>query len=403
MRRRIGKPASPSIGAKRVEWRGRPAIRLSNGVVELTALSGGGHITGFCFAGDAAKPRTNVLWECPWEGAAPGTAKARRLAATYGPKGVGEFLASYTGHALCLDYFGMPSGEEARQGLPLHGEAGCANWRVMKGATRSAAARAEWRVDLPAAGLAFERAVELHKGESVAVFRESVTNQHEADHYFHWVQHVTLGPPFLDPECSRVFLSGTRAKTWPLGYEKKSLVSADREFRWPRAPREKGGVADLSIPFRERGTGFVASVLLDAERDTQFVATLNWQLGLAAGYVFHGKDFPWVAVWEENCAREYAPWMGKTLARGLEFGTTPMPIGKEATFLAGKLFDTPGWNRIAARGTETVAYAVFLAEVPKSWRSIRDIRAAKNSLVIRGSGAPDTVTIAADGISGLQG
>ena len=402
MKRRIGKSAS-SQGAKRVLWRGSPAVRLSNGVVEMVALQGGGHIAEFCFAADCDHPRTNVLWECPWEGAAPGTAKARRLAAKYGPKGIGEFLASYTGHTLCLDYFGMPSAEEAQQGLPLHGEAGCANWRVSKRRTRSSAISADWRVDLPSAGLMLERGIELHRGESVAVFRESVTNQRDADHYFHWVQHVTLGTPFLDPGCSRVFLSGTRAKTWPLGYEKKSLVSPDREFRWPRAPRERGGVADLSIPFCKRGKGFVASVLLDAGREMQFVVALNWRLGLVSGYVFRGNDFPWMAVWEENCAREYAPWNGTTRARGMEFGTTPMPIGKQGTFLSGKLFDTPGWARIPARATQKVVYAAFLVEVPKSWRSVRDIQAAKNGLVIRGSGVRDTVAIPARAISELRG
>ena len=402
MRRRIGKPAS-SRGAKRVEWRGRPAIRLSNRVVEMIALQGGGHIAELCFAGGAGKPKVNVLWECPWEGAAPRTAKARRLAVTYGPKGVGEFLSSYTGHALCLDYFGMPSAEEVQEGLPLHGEAGCANWRVIRGATRSAAARADWRVELASAGLAFAREIELHRGESVAVFRESVTNQRDADHYFHWVQHVTFGTPFLDPQCSQVFLSGTRAKTWPLGYEGKSLVSTDREFRWPRAPRERGGEADLSIPFQERGTGFVASVLLDADREMQFLAALNWQLGLVAGYVFRGHDFPWVAVWEENCAREYAPWKGETRARGMEFGSTPMPIGKEATFLAGKLFDTPSWKKIPARGTQHVVYAAFLAEVPKNWRSLRDVRAMKDGLIVTGGAARDTIAVAARGVSELQG
>ena len=402
MRRRTTEPAS-SQGAKRVEWHGRPAIRLSNGVVELTALNGGGHVAEFCFSGDATRKRTNVLWECPWEGAAPGTAKARRLAAKYGPKGVGEFLASYTGHALCLDYFGMPSAEEVRRGLPLHGEAATKNWHVIHQAARSAAARNAWRVPLPLAGLAFEREIELHKGESVAVFRENVTNQRDADHYFHWVQHVTLGTPLLDANCSGVFISGRRAKTWPFGYEGKSLVSADREFRWPHAPREKGGLANLSIPFDERGTGFVASIQLDVKREVQFVATLNWRLGLVSGYLFRGKDFPWVAVWEENCARDYAPWKGSTQARGMEFGTTAMPIGKEATFLAGKLFETPGWKRIPARGTQNAVYAAFLAEVPKSWRNIRDIRAVKNNLVLKGSGARDTITITARGIPELQG
>jgi hypothetical protein len=398
----MGKSAS-SPGAKRIEWRGRPAIRLSNGVVELTALGGGGHIAEFCFAGNAARPRTNVMWESPWEGAAPGTAKARRLAAKYGPKGVGEFLASYTGHALCLDYFGMPSTEEVQRGMPLHGEAASANWRAIQRASPRAAASAAWRVELRSAELVFEREIELRQSESVAVFRESVTNRRKADHYFHWVQHAAFGVPLLDRECSQVFISGTRAKTWPLGYEGKSLVAADREFQWPHAPRENGGEADLSIPFQEPETGFVASVLVDAERDIQFVTALNWRLGLLVGYVFHGKDFPWVAVWEENCARGYAPWNGKTRVRGMEFGSTPMPIGKDATFLQGKLFDTSCWKRIPAKGTELAVYAAFLSEVPKSWRRVRDIRIAKNGLVITGGDSGEMVTIAARGISELQG
>lgn len=401
MKRRMRKSAG--LGdARRVTWRGRPAMRLSNGVIELTALNGGGHIAEFRFARDAGMSQANVLWESPWEGAAPGTLQARRLAGKYGPKGVGEFLASYTGHALCLDYFGMPSADEVRQGLPLHGEAASRNWRVVHGATSSAATHAAWRVELPSARLAFERAIALHKGESVAVFHENVTNQRDSDHYFHWVQHVTMGAPLLDPECSRVFLSGSRAKTWPLGYEEKSLVSAEREFIWPDAPREKGGTADLSIPFSGRGTGFVASVLLDVGREVEFIAALNWRLGLVCGYVFRREDFPWVAVWEENCAREYEPWKGTTQARGMEFGTTPMPIGKDATFFAGKLFDTSGWKRIPARATQKVVYAAFLAEVPKNWRRVHDIQIEKNALVIMERGGGEKLTIVARGISELK-
>ena len=401
MKRRMGKSTGTS-GARRVKWRGRPAIRLSNGVIELTALNGGGHIAELRFARDAARPKANVLWESPWEGAAPGTLQARRLAGNYGPKGVGDFLVGYTGHALCLDYFGMPSADEVRQGLPLHGEAASRNWRVTHDRARSAATHAAWRVELPSTGLAFERGIELHKGESVAVFHEHVTNQRDSDHYFHWVQHVTLGAPLLDPGCSRVFLSGSRAKTWPLGYEGKSLVSLDREFCWPDAPREKGGTTDLSIPFGERGTGFVASVLLDVDRAIQFVAALNWRLGLVSGYLFRREDFPWIAVWEENCAREYEPWKGTTQARGMEFGTTPMPIGKEATFLAGKLFYTLGWKRIPSRATQKVVYAAFLAEVPKCWRGVHNIQVEKNALVITGSGGSEKITIAARGISELK-
>ena len=390
---------APSVN--RVRWRGRKAICVSNGIVEMVALEGGGHIAEFRFADGRRQPGVNVLWECPWEGATPGSAKARRLATRYGAKGVGGFLASFTGHALCLDYFGMASPEETRRGMPLHGEAACAKWQIQNETKTSAAGQVKLQVALSAAGLDFSRVIEIRKNQSVAVIEEEVRNRANTDHYFHWVQHATLGRPFLDPEYSRVFLSGSKARTWPLGYENKSLVASDREFRWPQAPREKGGKTDLSIPFRERGTGFLASVWLDNARKLQFIATLNWKLGLLSGYVFCRNDFPWVAVWEENGARSYAPWNGRTQARGMEFGTTPMPIGKEATFLAGKLFDTACWMKLPARATRTVRYAAFLAEVPKDWRGVRDVEATKAALVLRGSSRGQTVKIAASGIGRL--
>ena len=365
-------------------WRGRKALRLSNGLVGITLLPGGGHIAEFGFLHATGKPDVNVLWEPHWETAAPGSARARKLSPEYGANGVGQFLASFTGHALCLDYFGAASEDEIRSGLPLHGEAACRNWRIVSRSEESGACKAVLQVKLPAAGLDLAREITLYKNESVAWIREDVRNCKKQDHYFHWVQHVTFGSPFLDAECSRVFLSGRRAKTWPLGYENKSLVASDREFTWPWAPREKGGKVDLAIPFQAKRKGFVASVLLDSSREIQFVAALNWKLGLVAGYIFSAKDFPWVAVWEENCARAYAPWNGNTQSFGMEFGTTPMPIGKEATFLSGKLFGSRCWTKLGSGAARSARYMAFLAEVPKGWREIRDIQMENGKLVITG-------------------
>jgi hypothetical protein len=134
---------------------------------------------------------------------------------------------------------------------------------------------------------------------------------------------------------------------------------------------------------------------LDAARETSFIAALNWELGFVFGYCFRREDFPWVAVWEENCARDYSPWNGATQARGMEFGTTPLPIGKQDTFRMGNLFATPGWKCVAARGKSNVSYMAFLAAVPKSWRSIREVKLGKNSLVLRGTERSDVVKISA--------
>lgn len=388
-------------GVRSVRWRGRRAHALSNGVIELVALSGGGHVASLRFLPGSRHPVTNVLWEAPWETADPGTARAKKLASRYGPRFVGEFLASFTGHALCLDYFGAPSEAEAKLGLPLHGEAAASTWRTTHAGTDSGTPDLKWQVQLPSAGLLFERRIRLCRDGSVALFTECVTNQRTEDHFFHWVQHVTLGRPLLEPGSSAVSVAGKRAKSWPHGYEGRSLIANNREFNWPHAPCTRRGLANLSQPFSESKTGLVACVLSDSTRELSFIAALNWELGLAFGYCFRRRDFPWITVWEENCARSYAPWNGVTQARGMEFGTTPLPVGKQGAFDMGHLFATQGWRCIPARGNSCVSYMAFLAAVPRSWRAIRDVRLERNFLVVSGARSKDAVKLAAPSFKDL--
>jgi len=100
----------------------------------------------------------------------------------------------------------------------------------------SSLASAEFSVRLPVAGLRFAREITLRRGEPVAYFRETVTNERRGDRFFHWVEHVTLGSPFLTHEHSRIFLSGSRGRTFPHGYAGKALLESSRDFRWPFAP-----------------------------------------------------------------------------------------------------------------------------------------------------------------------
>ena len=395
------KKRSSNIGSHRTRWHGRSAERLSNGVLELIVLQGGGHIAFLGFAPESGRTPLNVLWESPWRAADPASKAAVRLGKQYGANGVGQFLASFTGHALCLDYFGPALAEKNKQDMPLHGEAASKRWTSKKQANTTKAPAAEWKVKLPVAGLSFQRKITVPMNQSVAIFQETVRNLRHRTHNFHWVQHVTFGGSFLSKTDSRVFLSGQRAISWPHGYEGRSLISSGKEFTWPRAPRHPSGKANLSTPFSESGKGFLASVLLNKKRKTQYVAALNWRLGVVAGYIFSGRDFPWVAVWEENRARRYAPWNGRVQARGMEFGTTPMPIGKAAMSAAGKLFGTPCSTKISARGTRTTTYGAFLATVPTTWQSIRDIEVRGESVVIHGAGKNQMVRVAAAGMSGI--
>ncbi len=364
----------------KTRWHNRPAYCLNNGVVQLTTLTGGGHIADFRLL-DPTGSTVNALWEAPWVTMDPDKFRSQHVR-NYGPRPVGRFLAAFTGHAVCVDYFGMPSEAEAAQGLALHGEAANSLWKLLKLNQSGAEAHLSLAVRLRSAGLRFRRELRLCRNESVVYVEEKVINERAQDHFFHWAQHVTLGLPLLHPEESAIALPGTRAVTWPHGYEGASLVRDNQEFNWPDAPAIDGGNLNLTRPFSREGKGCVASVLLDPQRELGFVAALNWRLGLLLGYCFRRSDFPWVTIWEENVTRKYVPWDAKARARGIEFSSTPMPVGKEETFARGSLFGTPTFRRIPAKSELRAPYVAFLSRVSKGWRSIRNIQAVRDKIMV---------------------
>ena len=249
-----------------VSWKNREATRLSNRVVELIALTGGGHLAEFSFLERDGRRALNVLWEAPWVTCEPVKNSGEGLSPAYGPQDVRRFLSSYTGHALCLDYFGTPSAEQAASGLSLHGEAAIRRWNT-KPCGNPGTACCQWNVNLPSAGLAFEREIRLGDEESVAYVLESVTNENSSVHEFDWVQHATFGPPFVKQGESTLIASALRGITAPSDYAGNSLLANDREFLWPYAPPVEGSASvDLRQPFAVKDHGFIAGAQLDPTR-----------------------------------------------------------------------------------------------------------------------------------------
>ena len=77
-------------------------------------------------------------------------------------------------------------------------------------------------------------------------------------------------------------------------------------------------------------------------------------------YAWKRADFPWLGRWEENCARDSAPWNRETRTLGLEFGVSPIPESRRQMIERGRLFDTPGLRWIPARRRVDVAYRATL-------------------------------------------
>jgi hypothetical protein len=365
----------------------------------MVTLPGGGHIAEFQFLESSGLPVLNPLWVPPWKSIEPYQYRAEKHAAEYGPVNEGKLLSGIAGHNICLDYFGPPSEDEAAQGLSTHGEAPSAKWLKTKLRATSEEVSLTLATPLPVAGLRFSRELRLRRGESVAYFSETVTNLKKADHFFHWTQHVTLSPPFLGNETSRISIPGTRGQTHPGGYGGNELLASGRNFHWPFAPAKNGGSIDLTRPFAQSGLGFLVTVLLNPRRQLQYVAALNLPNRLLLAYCFRRTDFPWVAIWEENQARTSAPWNGRCQTRGLEFGSTPAPVTRREAFAVAPVFDTPTFSTVPAKGKLTVGYFSFLTQVPEEFGGVRNIELGKDEILIHGSGRRSTVRLPAAGLA----
>jgi hypothetical protein len=375
-----------SISSVTTLWQKRRAIRLCNDLVEIVALTGGGHIAEFRYRLNSGFPTLNPLWTPPWRTIDPQNYKEKQHSRRYGSVRDGRLLSGLAGHNICLDYFGPPSDQEAASGLSFHGEAPNTRWSVES--TRPSAARVQLKMStaLSQARLRFTRGLELLAGESIVRFTETLENPGRTDHYFQWAEHVTMGPPFLSSTESYVVLPAARGMTDPCGYDEgKTLLPNGREFHWPEARLIDGRSIDLSRPFPKKGKGFVTTQLLRSKNDHAFVAAVNSRHRLMIAYVFRKEDFPWAVLWDENCAIEAPPWNSRTQARALEFSNSPFPSGRQAAIAHGELFGLPSISRIAAHGRKTVRFCSALAFLPPKIGVVRGVAIDDHTLEILGS------------------
>jgi len=369
----------PSCECQPAVWKSRKGYRLSNAEVELTTLLGGGHIVDFRLCGSPV----NILWEAPWPTIDPHTFNPVEHTSLYGETSVGKFLSGFSGHAVVVGNFGMPSASEATGGVALHGEASSSEWKVISVDQNDRSCSLLLEVALPYYKLIFQREISLAAGSFSASITETVTNLAAAETQFQWVQHADFGEPFLTRDESSLFVQVSRAITWPLGYEGHELLRDDSEFLWPNAPLASGGTVDLAKPFARDGTGFIAALLTSADHPKAAAIIHNRPLSLAAGYCFERTCFPWITLWEENRARAYPPWHGNTRVRGVEFGTSPMPLGIEHARETRTLFDTPVVTRVEAHGSLTTTYELFVTQVPKNWKFIGGFERSRNGFALR--------------------
>jgi len=301
-------------------YRGRRATSIENEFVRVTVLDEGGHIAEILDKQSGVNP----LWTPPWGSIEPSTYDPRKHP-EYGADAESKLLSGIMGHNLCMDIFGGPSAEEAAAGLTVHGEASVAKWFVTAGNTGLTQ-----EARLPQAQLRVVRSIDLdHRTVNVI---ETVENESATDRPIAWTEHVTLGPPFLEKGATEFRAPVT-----------KSLVLEE-------------GNGDLERYTDAPVSGGFSTHLIDPARGWAFFVAWSPGSQVALGYVWRRADFPWLGVWEENHSRSGAPWNGRTLTRGMEFGASPVAETRRQMIERGSLFGVPAFRWIQARARVEVRY-----------------------------------------------
>lgn len=332
-------------------YRNRRAFRLDNGILRVTVLVEGGHVAEIFDHASGVNP----LWTPPWPSIEPSQYDPN-LHPEYGRNAESRLLAGIMGHNLCLDIFGPPTEEEAAAGLPVHGEASVAPYRIEVGGDELRAS-----AELPEARLRVERRLRLAPGSRVVEFTEAVENVSATDRPVGWTEHVTLGPPFLAKGQTLFRATATRSKVFESDFSQgKGYLAIGAEFDWPWAPRKDGGVADMRVFTDAPVSGEFTTHLMDPAREHAWFVAWSPASRVAFGYAWRRADFPWLGIWEENYSRTAPPWNGQTLTRGMEFGVSPMPENRRAMIARGGMFGEAGYRWIPARSRIEVRYAAFL-------------------------------------------
>jgi len=333
-------------------FHGRAALQLENDALRVTVLNGGGHIAEILYK----KTGINPLWIPPWPSIEPAEYDPARHM-EYGPSEEGKLLCGIMGHNLCFDSFGPPSPEEFAKGISVHGEAAIATYQG-----ETCGKEMHLSALLRASELRIARTISLDANAPVVQIRECVENVSATDRPIAWTQHVTLGPPFLEPGATQFAICSERSRTFESpGFDAGSLVRG-ADFCWPSAPTTGGGVSDLrSFAANGRSASYTAHLMGRGSEKARFLV-YSPSAQLLVGYEWRWQDFPWLGIWEENKSRPNPPWCGRTVACGMEFGVSPFPETKQQMVARGELFGVPTFRCLRARERICVEYSAFIRE-----------------------------------------
>ena len=344
------------------DFQGRPALVLSNDVLEVTVLPFGGAIASVVLKDNAE--RMNPMWDSlRGEREAGRTPRPDRA----------------VGHFVCVDGFGPVSADEREAGLPGHGEAHILPWSLQSAKKERGVSRLVQSVQLPRVHELYTRTLEIADGENVVHVHSTLENLLDFDRPVRWTEHGTIGSPFLEPGVTVVDMSRNRAMTRPDRAGGSGVIHrlpAGEEFEWPMAPSTEGGKIDLrAAPVSPNSLDHTGH-LMDPGQRLAYVTALHPKKRLLLGYIFRQAESPWLQTWES-----YPPT--GVMARGLEFGTQAFDQPARDVVTQNRLFGALLYRWLPARGTIETDYLMFWTRTPDGFAGVDDVQVFPHKIRIQ--------------------
>lgn len=360
-----------AIAQDRLVWEDRPAIRLSNDMLDLIVVPEGGAMAEIVLKDD--KEKTSPLWNPYWI--------ARQA-------GLNRPTNFYRGHFVCVDGFGPSSAEERDAGFPMHGEAHTLPWELKSHRKEGRTTSASFSVNLPLSHETFTRTFHVVDGENIVWVDSALTNLLAFDRPVFWGEHATISAPFLEPGKVAVDMPVSKSKTKAYQPAPVRRLQSFADFTWPMAPTLDGKSFDVRTAPMAPGTTDHTTSLLDPSRRLAFVTALHAEKRLLVGWVFRREEFPWVQTWLSY------PGPNR-MTRGLEFATQPFDLPRAEVLSSGPLFDSPVFRIARAKSTLGSSFLMFYTTVPDGFLKVDDVRLEGGRLMIEDRGNQRTIALAA--------
>ena len=346
---------------RRGQHYGRPALILSNGVLELTVLEMGGALAKLLLKDDEA--RINPMWD--------GYRSDREKGQPERPNGM-------VGHFSCVDGFGPVSDDEKAAGFPsIHGEAAWLPWVTQTSKKEHDTQTLVQTVYLPRVQEVLTRTLQMVDGENIIYVKNTLDNLLDFDRPVCWAEHGTIGSPFLKAGVTVVDLSQNRAitRSRDIPMTLPHRLASDKEFTWPTAPTVDDTMVDLRpAPQSPESTDWTAH-LWSKDREWSFVTALNPELRLMLGYVFKTSDYPWLQIWEH-----YPP--EGMMARGLEFGSQAFDRSRRNVITANRLLGELLYRWLPAKSRIKADFILFWTRTPEGFLGTDEIELSDGQLHI---------------------